>query len=256
MPRRLIVGNWKMHKTATEAAAIVQQLMKLVPEPGNVEVVLAPPFTALQAAGQAMPIPHPFILAAQNLFWEDQGPFTGEISAPMIKELGCQYVILGHSERRQHFGDHDEGINRKIRAALRHRLRPILCVGESLGDREGGRTETVVTGQLLRCLDGISKDEFRMITIAYEPVWAIGTGRPASPAQAAAVHKTLRATLASSWGPEACKPVRILYGGSVTPENAGEFLVSDQVDGALVGGACLDPQSFAKIIGLAQNVAG
>jgi len=256
VPRRLIVGNWKMHKTATEAAAIVQQLMKLVPEPGNVEVVLAPPFTALQAAGQAMPIPHPFILAAQNLFWEDQGPFTGEISAPMIKELGCQYVILGHSERRQHFGDHDEGINRKIRAALRHRLRPILCVGESLGDREGGRTETVVTGQLLRCLDGISKDELRMITIAYEPVWAIGTGRPASPAQAAAVHKTLRATLASSWGPEACKPVRILYGGSVTPENAGEFLVSDQVDGALVGGACLDPQSFAKIIGLAQNVAG
>ena len=255
MPRRLIVGNWKMHKTAAEAAAIVQQLAKLVPEPDNVEVVLAPPFTALQAASQAMPVPHPFILAAQNLFWEDQGPFTGEISAPMLKELGCQYVILGHSERRQHFGEQDGGINKKIRASLRHRLRPILCVGESLGDRESGRTETVVTGQLLRCLDGISKDELRMVTIAYEPVWAIGTGRAASATQAAAVHKTLRATLASSWGHEACESVRILYGGSVTPGNAGEFLASDQVDGALVGGACLDPSTFAKIIGLAQNVA-
>jgi len=244
-----------MHKTAAEAAAIVQHLSKLVPEPGNVEVVLAPPFTALQAASQAMPVPHPFILAAQNLFWEDQGPFTGEISAPMLKELSCQYVILGHSERRQHFGEQDAGINRKVRASLRHRLRPILCVGESLADRESGRTETVVTDQLLRCLDGISKDELRLVTIAYEPVWAIGTGRAASAAQAAAVHKTLRASLARSWGPEACEPVRILYGGSVTPENAGEFLASDQVGGALVGGACLDPQSFAKIISLAQNVA-
>ena len=153
------------------------------------------------------------------------------------------------------FGEDDEGIQRKIRASLRHGLRPILCVGESLSDHKKGRTETVVTGQLRKGLDGISKDEIRLVTIAYEPVWAIGTGQAASPAQAGAVHETLRGALAKSWGAGAGEQVRILYGGSVTAENAGEFLASSQIDGALVGGACLDPQSFATIIAVAQKTA-
>ncbi|MGH7168121.1 MAG: triose-phosphate isomerase, partial [Nitrospiraceae bacterium] len=192
MRRRLIVGNWKMHKTATEAAVLVRRLLDLVPEPGPVEVVIAPPFTALHAAARALSAAPSFALAAQNLHWEDEGPFTGEVSAPMLKDLGCQYVILGHSERRQVFGEDDEGIKRKVRASLRHGLRPILCVGESLSDHKKGRTKTVVTGQLRKGLDGISKDEIRLVTIAYEPVWAIGTGHAASPAQAGAVHETLR----------------------------------------------------------------
>lgn len=255
MRRRLIVGNWKMHKTATEAAVLVRRLADLVPDSAPVEVVIAPPFTALSAAARALPASAPFLLAAQNLHWEDEGPFTGEVSAPMLKDLGCQYVILGHSERRQLFGEDDEGIKKKIRASLRHGLRPILCVGESLPDRKKGRTETVVSGQLRKGLEGLSKDEIPMITIAYEPVWAIGTGHAASPDHAASVNDTLRSILAQGWGAEAGEQVRILYGGSVTPENAGEFLASARIDGALVGGACLDPQSFATIIAVARKAA-
>lgn len=248
-----------MHKTASEAAAFVHRLAELAPAVGatgsteRVEVVLAPPFTALHAAAQAAMPSFPFTLAAQNLFWEEHGAFTGEVSAPMLKDLGCQAVILGHSERRQLFGDRDEGINKKIRAALRHGLRPILCVGESLADREAGLTESVVTGQLSKCLDGLSADDLLQLTIAYEPVWAIGTGRAATVAQAAAVHETLRTVLATRWRREAGQQVRILYGGSVTPENAGAFLASPQIDGALIGGACLDPHSFATILALAQT---
>jgi len=251
--RRLIVGNWKMHKTAAEAAVLVRRLADLVPEPGPVEVVIAPPFTALHAAARALPASSPFLLAAQDLHWEDEGPFTGEVSAPMLKDLGCQYAIVGHSERRQLFAEDDERINKKVRACLRHGLRPILCVGELLPDRKKGRTETVVSGQLRKGLDGLAKDEIRSITIAYEPVWAIGTGQAASPDQAGAVNETLRGTLAQGWGAEAGEQVRILYGGSVTPENAGEFLASARIDGALVGGACLDPQSFATIIAVARK---
>jgi len=247
-----------MHKTASEAAAFVHRLAELAPTLGaygsteRVEVVLAPPFTALQAAAQAAPSSFPFTLAAQNLFWEEKGAFTGEISAPMLKDLGCQAVILGHSERRQLFGDRDDGINKKVRAALQHGLRPILCLGESLADREAGRTDSIVLTQLFACLDGVSADDLARITIAYEPVWAIGNGRAATAAQAAAVHETLRGALADRWQHDAGQQVRILYGGSVTPENAGSFLASTQIDGALVGGACLDPHSFATIVALAQ----
>lgn len=258
MRRRLIVGNWKMHKTASEAAVFVRRLVEQGPVVGSserVEVVLAPPFTALQAVAQTAPDGGPFTLAAQNLFWEDQGPFTGEVSAPMLKDLGCRYVILGHSERRQHFGEHDDGINKKVRAALRHGLRPIVCVGESLADREAGKTANVVTSQLLRGLNGVSKEDIHLIAIAYEPVWAIGTGRAASAAQAAEAHKTLRAALTTGWGTEAGDRMRVLYGGSVTPGNIGEFLVSPEIDGALVGGACLDPHAFATIIARAQGVS-
>lgn len=244
-----------MHKTAAEAAAFVRRLAELVPDTGPVEVAIAPPFTALHAAVQAMGFPRPFALAAQNLFWEDEGPFTGEVSPPMLKEIGCQYAILGHSERRQLFGDHDAGINKKLRAALRHGIRPILCVGETLQERQAGRTETVVAEQVLRDLQDASKDEVVMVTIAYEPVWAIGTGQSASATQAVAVHALLRTVLERGWGTEAGERIRILYGGSVTPQNVREFLASGEVDGALVGGACLDLQSFATIITLAKSLA-
>ena len=245
-----------MHKTASEAAVFVRRLSELAPPTAGIEVVLAPSFTSLQAAAQASSPSFPFMLAAQNLYWEDKGAFTGEVSAPMLADLGCRYVILGHSERRQFFGEQDEGISRKVRAALRHGLRPILCLGESLGERDAGQTESIVTGQLARCLEGVSKDEILQVTIAYEPIWAIGTGRAATPDQAMAVHETLRRTLAGGWGSEAGQQVRILYGGSVTPENVEVFLAAPQIDGALVGGACLDPQSFATICSLAQRLAG
>ncbi|WP_447974076.1 triose-phosphate isomerase [Nitrospira sp. Kam-Ns4a] len=255
MRRRLIVGNWKMNKPPSEAAAFVRQLVELVPARLSVEVVLAPPFTALQAVRDALPASSPFQLGAQNLFWEDRGAYTGEVSAPMLADLGCQYVILGHSERRRHFGETDAGINKKVRAALRHGLRPILCVGESLADRENDRMEWVVTTQLTQGLADLSKDEVRTVTLAYEPVWAIGTGRAATPEQADAVHRLARNLLAETWGAEAGDTVRILYGGSVSPENIGGFLASFHVDGALVGGACLDARAFARIIAVSQPAA-
>jgi triosephosphate isomerase len=240
-----------MNKTASEAVAFVHRLSAVAAASDRVEVVLAPPFTSLQAAGQAELPVFPFLLAAQNMFWEDKGAFTGEISPAMLKEFGCRYVILGHSERRRLFAERDEDINKKVRAALRHGLRPILCLGESLEERDAGRTEAVVTGQLTRGLAEVTKEELPAVTVAYEPVWAIGTGQAATPEQAAEVHAALRARLSADWGPSAGETVRILYGGSVTPDNAGPFLASRQIDGALVGGACLDPQSFARIIAAA-----
>ncbi|HJU04362.1 MAG TPA: triose-phosphate isomerase [Nitrospiraceae bacterium] len=250
MRPRLIVGNWKMHKTATEAVQFVRQLLELVPAP-KVDVVLAPPFTALHAVAQSLPSPPPYALAGQNLYWEDQGAFTGEISAPMLKDLGCRYVIIGHSERRQWFGDHDDGINKKIKAALRHGLHPILCVGETLTQREQGGTDIVVSEQMQHGLKDVSQADMEAVSIAYEPVWAIGTGRAATPQQAVAVHQVLRSVVAQAWGEEAGNQMRILYGGSVSPDNAGDLFVSDEIDGALVGGSCVDPHRFAKIIALA-----
>jgi triosephosphate isomerase len=250
--RLLIVGNWKMHKTTSEAAEYVRRLLTLVPETIGIEAVLAPPFTALQAVRDALAGDARFVLAAQNLFWEDQGAFTGEISGPMLKDLGCRYVIVGHSERRQIFGEQDELINRKVRAAVKHGVRPILCVGESVDERDADRTDAVVTGQLLKGLAGLRKEDVAAVTIAYEPVWAIGTGRAASPEQAAAVHRAIRKKLAEQWGTHAEAPIRVLYGGSVTPQNAASLLANDQIDGALVGGACLDPNAFATILAAAQ----
>ncbi len=244
-----------MHKTASEAAAFIDRLMEVKPDLDPVEAVLAPPFTALAAVSHRLPQRSPFQLAGQNLHWEDQGAFTGEVSAPMLRNLGCAYVILGHSERRQHFGDTDQGVNKKIRAALRHGLRPILCVGESLTAREHGQTDEVVTTQVRLGLDGLSKTDLAQITVAYEPIWAIGTGRAASVTQAEEVHASLRATLVRLWGADIGEQVRILYGGSVSPDNAAGFLASRSVDGALVGGACLDPESFGRILSLAQDMA-
>jgi len=251
--KRLVVGNWKMHKSVSEARDLVHQLAKLPPPSPAVDVVLAPPFTALQAVAEASQ-KTPFLLAGQNMFWEDKGPYTGEVSPPMLMEFGCTYVILGHSERRAHFGEHDEGINKKVLAALRHGLRPILCVGESPQERDSDLTETVVARQLQTGLAGVSAEQALRTVIAYEPVWAIGTGRAASPAQARQVHSFLRAVLNQHWGVGA--EVRFLYGGSVTPENAEALFAEPEVDGALVGGACLIPASFATIFRLAQSSTG
>ncbi|MEE9172259.1 MAG: triose-phosphate isomerase [candidate division NC10 bacterium] len=254
MRKLLIVGNWKMNKTASEAGPFVQRLSELVSSSEGVDVVLAPPFTAIQAVRDAMAETRPFALAAQNLFWENQGPYTGEVSASMVRDLGCTYAILGHSERRHHVGERDEDIHRKVRTALRHDLAPILCLGETLAEREAEKTESVLSRQLTQGLEGLSRDEVRRITIAYEPIWAIGTGRPASLSQVETVHELLHRILVDHWGTEAVAPVRLLYGGSVTPANTGDLLKSTLIDGALVGNACLDAQAFAKIIGTAQEV--
>jgi triosephosphate isomerase len=250
--RHLIVGNWKMHKTAAEAAVYVRRLATLVRQTARVEIVLAPPFTALSVA--ALPAARRFVLAAQDLHWEDEGAYTGEISAPMLAALGCRYVILGHSERRRLFGEDDAAVNKKVLAALRHGLRPILCIGESPAERRRGQTTGVVLRQLRTGLRGVSRETAGRVVIAYEPVWAIGTGHAASPDQIGIVHRTIRAFFARAWGRPAAGRLRILYGGSVTPDNVAGFLGSPEIDGALVGSACLNPQSFARIVRQTQSV--
>lgn len=243
-----------MNKLLSEAKQLVCRLRELTPAVTGVQVVLAPPFTAIHAVKEALDGSDHFKLAGQNLYWEGHGAFTGEISAPMLRDSGCSHVIVGHSERRLHFGEDDQGINRKVRAALNHELSPILCVGETLREREAGQTDTVVTRQLLKGLDGLNEAEICRVMVAYEPVWAIGTGKAATVEQAEAVQGRLRRTLLDTWSHAPGEPTTpILYGGSVTPVNAGALLNSKHVDGALVGGACLDPEAFAKIIESAQT---
>ena len=265
--QRLIVGNWKMHKTIPEARDFVKQLAGLLPKspPANVTIVLAPPFTALQAVaselathglfegtggGASRPGPSPVMMAAQDMHWEDLGAFTGEVSPLMLKDLGCRYVIVGHSERRRHFGETDATVKLKVAAALRHGLRPILCVGETWDQRTSGQTEQVLSIQLTEALAGIEKDQAGDVVIAYEPVWAIGSGHPATAQQAHDAHRHIRARVTALWGQDAGDRLVILYGGSVTPDNIGELLASREINGALVGGACLDPIQFAKILSI------
>lgn len=234
-----------MNKTASEAKVFIHEFLQLYrPKPG-IEVAVAPPFIALPVAHDALQAT-PIRLAAQNLFSKDEGAFTGEISAPMLKDLGCTYVIIGHSERRQHFKESNELIHQKIEAALQHNLQPIFCVGELLEERESGRTESVISQQIVEGLGAVTAEQMSLITIAYEPVWAIGTGRAATANQAAEVHTHIRSTIGSKWG-VAKEELRILYGGSVTPENAGELFQASEINGALVGKACLNPESFARI---------
>ena len=252
MRKPLIVGNWKMNKTASEAAAFIRDLRERVSASPHADVVLAPPFTTLESARNTLGPSSWISLGAQNVHWEPQGAFTGEVSAPMLRDLGCRYVIVGHSERRTLFGERDEHVQKKVRAALRHELYPILCVGESLADREAGRTESVVTAQLNGSLTGLSTRELATITIAYEPVWAIGTGRSATVEQAEAVHRSIRLFVETGWNSDIASAMRILYGGSVTPQNIASLLACDAIDGALVGGACLNLDSFATIISFAQ----
>jgi triosephosphate isomerase len=247
-PRRtFIAGNWKMYKTGAEAAAYITRLKDLLPAPLLVDVAVAPTFTAL-AAALAAAAGTPIRIAAQNVFWEKAGAFTGEVSASMLEDLGVTWVILGHSERRQYFGETDETVGRRLRAVLAGRLRPIVCVGERLEEREAGRTLEVLTTQLEGALAGVSLGEAARITLAYEPVWAIGTGRTATPEMAQEAHAFLRREVERRFDKPVANSIRILYGGSVKPENAAGLLTLPDIDGALVGGASLEADVFAKII--------
>ncbi|MEN9800590.1 MAG: Triosephosphate isomerase [Pseudomonadota bacterium] len=244
----VVAGNWTMHKTAAEAQSLARELRNaLGVVRDQVEVVLAPPFTALYPVGKAVEDSN-LLLAAQNCHAEAQGAFTGEVSAPMLKELGCRFVILGHSERRQLFGETDEGVNRKAKAVLAAGMLPIVCVGETLQERESGRTLEIVSRQLAGGLAGLDGAAVGRLVIAYEPVWAIGTGRTATSAQAQEVHAHVRGWVAQAFGKEAAAAVRIQYGGSVKPDNAVELLGQPDVDGALVGGASLKAADFAAIV--------
>jgi triosephosphate isomerase len=245
----IIAGNWKMYKTAAEALALVNALTKElvgIPE-SDVEVVVCPPFTALYAVGtmlQGLSIR----LGAQNVHWEKDGAFTGEVSAPMLRESAVRYAIVGHSERRQYFGETNDGVNKRAKAALANGIRPIICVGETLAQREAGHTEVVVRDHIAGALAGFTKDGMLESVIAYEPVWAIGTGKTATPAQAQDVHAFIRELLAAMFDSSVADKVRIQYGGSVKPANAKELLGQPDIDGALVGGASLDPKGFADIV--------
>jgi triosephosphate isomerase len=245
MRRPLIAGNWKMYKTAGPARELARAVREA--EAPGVEVVVAPPFTALAAVAEVLR-GSAVGLAGQNLHQEAEGAFTGEVSPVMLRDVGCSHVILGHSERRQLFGETDEGVARKGRAAYTHGLTPILCVGETLAEREAGRTTEVVERQLERALRELSADQVAAGVVAYEPVWAIGTGRTATPEQAQEVHAFIRGQVARSHGEAAAGALRILYGGSVKPDNIGALMAQADVDGALVGGASLDAGSFLKIV--------
>jgi triosephosphate isomerase len=246
MRRPLIAGNWKMYKTVPEAVALAGEVRAGATR-ADVEVVLGPPFTALHAVAAALSGSE-IGLAAQNMHAENEGAFTGEVSPLMLRDAGCTHVILGHSERRHLFGETDEGVARKAEAALRHGLVPIVCVGETLAERESGRTREVVERQTERALRGLTAEEVARLVIAYEPVWAIGTGRTASPAQAQEAHAFLRSLVTRSHGEPAARALRILYGGSVKPDNIGALMAEADVDGALVGGASLTASSFLKIV--------
>ena len=245
--RPLIAGNWKMHGTRAEAEQLLSALKAQVTELSDREVVVAPPFTALETASRLL-TGSPIRLAAQNLHWEPQGAFTGEVSGRMLTELGCTYVILGHSERRQYFAETDEQVARKVRAAQRDGLAPIVCVGETLEERERGDTLTVIRRQIRGGLHEQEKAAIAALVIAYEPVWAIGTGRTATPDQAQDVHAAIRATVAEMADQPTADAVRILYGGSVKPDNVDGLMTQADIDGALVGGASLQAESFARIV--------
>ena len=245
--RPLIAGNWKMFKTGPEAVATAIQLANLLGKNHDVDVMIAPPFTALAQVSDAIEESR-LSLGAQNLFWEFEGAYTGEISPAMLVSAGCEYVIIGHSERRQYFGETDDTVNRKISAAVDHDLKPIFCVGESEKERESNATFSVLDKQVTSGLKGFSSDQLKALIIAYEPVWAIGTGKTATTDQAQEVHRFLRAMLEKSYGNILAKSIRILYGGSVKPDNISELMAMDDVDGALVGGASLDPETFSGIV--------
>jgi len=248
MRRPIIAGNWKMYKTLTSALELVENLKISLSSVADREVVVCPPFTALAVVRQA--IKNSVLkLGAQDLFWEKEGAFTGEVSPEMLKDVGCSYVIIGHSERRQFFGETDATVNKKIRAALTWGLNPIVCVGEMLSERESGRAFEVVEKQLrIGLAGGFNEEEAGKIVIAYEPVWAIGTGKTATPQQAQEMHRFIREKYSSLFGTSAASSLRILYGGSVKPDNIKNLMSQDDIDGALVGGASLKADDFTKIV--------
>ncbi len=250
--RLLIAGNWKMYKTSAETVEFIERLKELLSSDSAVDVTLAPSFTSLEAAIQAAQ-DSSISIAAQNVFWEQEGAFTGEVSATMLKSMGVKQVIIGHSERRQYFGETDETVNRRIKAALSGGLVPIVCVGESLEQREAGQTFKVLKTQLETGLEGIDSEAARTLILAYEPIWAIGTGKTATPEIAQEAHKFIRERLQEQFDKGLVSSLRILYGGSVKPENAAELLTQPDIDGGLVGGASLKPDVFYGIINYKRN---
>lgn len=242
-----IGGNWKMYKTIPEVKAFIQTLKAGLPASLGVETVLAPPFTALEVLGRDIQ-GTPIKLSAQNVHWAPEGAYTGEISSSMLRDLSCTYCIIGHSERRQLFGETDEMIRKKFLACLQAGLKPVLCVGETLEEREAGRIEPVITRQLLEAVQELSPEEIAQGVIAYEPVWAIGTGKTATPAMAQEVHAFIRSLLETQFNKTLANGTRIVYGGSVTPENIGALYAEPDIDGALVGGASLNPEKFLALI--------
>jgi len=247
----IIAANWKMHKTHLEAIQAVQKLSYLLDrkDSDRVEVVICPPFTALRSVQTLIDSDRlPYGLGAQDVDAEDEGAFTGEVSGPMLAALDVGYVIVGHSERRQLFGESDETVNKKVKAVVRHGMVPIVCVGETLEEREAGGTETKVVQQIRGAFDGIDAAAATRAVVAYEPIWAIGTGRNAEPTDAGQVVEVIRSTLADRFSAEVGEAVRVQYGGSVKPGNIREFMAHPEIDGALVGGASLDPEGFALIV--------
>ena len=248
--KKLIAGNWKMNKTSADGVTLVRDIVAAVGKQADVEVVVCPPFTGLESAGKALEGSN-VKLGGQNMHHEANGAFTGEVSAPMLRALFATHVILGHSERRTYFGENDEFINKKVLAALKNQLKPILCVGETLAEREAGSTLKVVQTQTEKGLEGVSKEQAATLVIAYEPVWAIGTGKVATTEQAQEVHAFIRGLLVKLFGDAVAQKVRILYGGSMKPANAPELLAQKDIDGGLIGGAALEARSFVDLVNAA-----
>ncbi len=248
MRKKLIAANWKMHKTPNEAQQYVSALLPLVHDHHHREIVLCPSYVCIPATVQAV---HgkKIGVGGQNLFWEKDGAYTGEISAQMLHAAGCSHVIIGHSERRQYFDETNTKVHQKLKAALKSGLSPIVCVGEVLEERESGLTNDVLEKQCIIAFGSLSAAEVAPMVVAYEPVWAIGTGKTATPDMASEAHRFIRAQAAKAFGEEAAKKLRILYGGSVKPDNAKALMSHEEIDGALVGSASLDAESFAKIVG-------
>jgi triosephosphate isomerase len=242
-----MAGNWKMFKTPAETTAFFEKFRPLVESATHCEIVICPPFTNLHAALEAVKGSRVQV-GAQNCFWETEGAFTGEIAANMVKAAGCSHVIIGHSERRQYFGETDETVRKRTVAALDAGLTPIVCVGERLEEREGGKTNDVLAQQVQGGIAGLASEQFPKIVIAYEPVWAIGTGKTATPEIAADAHRVIRERVRAKFGTEAANNVRILYGGSVKPDNVKSLMAQPEIDGSLVGGASLKPVDFASIV--------
>jgi len=254
MRKKIIAGNWKMNKTGTEAAAFARELKVKTLNINKTEVVVCPPYIAIVSVFEILKESRVKI-GAQNIHWEPSGAFTGEVSAEMIEQAGCQYVIIGHSERRQYFGETDQSVNKKIKQTLTTSLCPIVCVGETLQQRESGKTKDVIKMQIMAGLAGLSIDQMKRLVLAYEPVWAIGTGVTATPAQAEEVHVFIRELLAELFSSPIADSAPILYGGSAKPDNVKELLSQDNIDGGLIGGASLKVDSFVEMIRAAEQLS-